>query len=167
MPNSQTAKENENFGEVLTRPGFLLRRCLQETGWIFEETCAELGLTQRQYDFLYALSDVEERDQDQLARLLGLDRSTTGVVIRILLRKGYVERRVKPADKRKRLVCLTDKGREIFKQAKPAADAAKNYLLDMLDGSEKETFIRLLQKIVLSNKRPDRAPLEIETVKVA
>ena len=161
MPKKSVSKEENDLGGLYDRPGFLLRRCQQETGWVFEESCAELGLTQRQYDFLFALSEADERDQDQLARLLGLDRSNTGHVIKILLRKGYIERRVKPSDKRKRLIRLTENGRDIFQAAKPAAMAARDYLLDLLDKDEQEIFMRLLRKIVLTNTRPDRAPLEI------
>ena len=161
MPKKSVSKEENDLGGLYDRPGFLLRRCQQETGWVFEESCAELGLTQRQYDFLFALSEADERDQDQLARLLGLDRSNTGHVIKILLRKGYIERRVKPSDKRKRLIRLTENGRDIFQAAKPAAMAARDYLLDLLDQDEQEIFMRLLRKIVLTNTRPDREPLEI------
>ena len=161
MPKKSVSKEENDLGGLYDRPGFLLRRSQQETGWVFEESCAELGLTQRQYDFLFALSEADERDQDQLARLLGLDRSNTGHVIKILLRKGYIERRVKPSDKRKRLIRLTENGRDIFQAAKPAAMAARDYLLDLLDQDEQEIFMRLLRKIVLTNTRPDRAPLEI------
>jgi len=161
MSKNEPKNQTGNLDGLYDRPGFLMRRCQQETGWIFEESCSELGLTARQYDFLFALSEAQETDQDQLARLLGLDRSNTGHVIRILLRKGLVERHIKPQDKRKRLVSLTTEGRNIFKQAKPAADAAKDYLLDLLDDGEKETFMAMLRKIVLSNKRADRAPLEI------
>jgi len=162
MQNNSSPPDDRGLGGLYDRPGFLLRRCQQETGWKFEESCAELGLTQRQYDFLFALSEAKERDQDQLARLLGLDRSNTGHVIKILLRKGYIERHIKPTDRRKRLIQLTKQGRKIFLAAQPAAEAARTYLLDLLDKDEQETFMRLLRKIVTSNKRPDRAPLEIE-----
>ena len=163
MKNAADEKNQLDLGGLYDRPGFLLRRCQQETGWIFEENCAELGLTQRQYDFLFALNESNELDQDYLARLLGLDRSNTGHVIKILLRKGYIKRRVKPTDKRKRLVKLTKSGRTIFESAKPAAEAARNYLLDLLDPVEQQALMTLLRKIVLSNQRPDRAPLYIQT----
>jgi DNA-binding MarR family transcriptional regulator len=163
MEDATGAKSQLNLGGLYDRPGFLLRRCQQETGWIFEESCAELGLTQRQYDFLFALNESDELDQDHLARLLGLDRSNTGHVIKILLRKGYIERRVKPTDKRKRLVKITKAGRIIFELAKPAAEAARNYLLDLLNPGEQQVLMTLLRKIVLSNQRPDRAPLSIQT----
>ncbi|MBT7953766.1 MAG: MarR family transcriptional regulator [Rhodospirillaceae bacterium] len=166
MANQQSGKKIENLAELYDRPGFLLRRCQQETGFVFEESCAELGLTVRQYDFLFVLSTAEARDQDQLARLLGLDRSNTGHVVRILLRKGLVKRQINPDDKRKRLVSLTEEGKIIFKQAKPAAEAAKDYLLDLLNDEEKVDFMAMLQKIVLGNKRSDRAPLEIKATEV-
>ncbi len=136
----------ENTG-LWDRPGFLLRLCLQETGQAFEQGCAEVGLTPRQFDFLFVLNGIEETTQDRLARILVLDRSTTGLVVGILERKGFVERRVAPADKRKRLVRSTDKGRAAFARASPAAEAAKARLFERLSEGERGQLMRLLRKI--------------------
>ena len=129
------------------RPGFLLRLCLQETGQAFEEGCAEVGLTPRQFDFLFVLNGIEETTQDRLARILVLDRSTTGLVLGILERKGFVERRVAPLDKRKRLVRSTDKGRAAFARASPAAEAARARLFERLSEGERGQLMYLLRKV--------------------
>ena len=38
------------------RPGFLLRRCPQDTSSTFENGCSEVGITMRQYDYLFVLA---------------------------------------------------------------------------------------------------------------
>ena len=130
------------------RPGFLLRRCLQETGFAFEQGCVELGLTARQYDFLFILQDRDRMDQDQLARILGLDRSTTGTVLRILERKELVVRQISAADRRKREVTITAKGREIFAAAAPAAKASRDRALGALQPDERRQLLSMLRRIV-------------------
>jgi DNA-binding MarR family transcriptional regulator len=138
------------------RPGFLLRRCVQETGFAFEQGCAELGLTARQYDFLFALQDGDPMDQDQLARILGLDRSTTGTVLRILERKKLVAREVSGVDRRKRSVILTTAGDEIFHAAESAALASRARALNPLEPEERQIFLSMLRRIVEGETAADR-----------
>ena len=146
MPNEPDVSCEENAG-LWDRPGFLLRLCLQETGQVFEQGCVEVGLTPRQFDFLFVLNQIEETTQDRLARILVLDRSTAGLVIGILERKGFVERRVAPADRRKRLVRSTAKGRAAFAKASPAAEAARARLFERLSEVERGQLMHLLRKI--------------------
>jgi len=68
-------------------------------------------------------------------------------VVGILERKGFVERRVAPADKRKRLVRSTEKGRAAFARASPAAEAARARLFERLSEGERGQLMRLLRKI--------------------
>ncbi|MDE0061100.1 MAG: MarR family winged helix-turn-helix transcriptional regulator [Defluviicoccus sp.] len=156
---NQSNDSREDSAGLRDRPGFLLRLCLQETGQAFEQGCAEVGLTPRQFDFLFVLNRIEETTQDRLARILVLDRSTTGLVVGILERKGLVERRVAPADKRKRLVRSTDRGRAAFAKASPAAEAAKARLFERLSEGERGQLMRLLRKISQPSPRAgDRLP---------
>ena len=63
------------------RPGFQLKRCHQVSMAIFLDECSEFNLTQSQYGCLRALEAHPSVDQIALARLVGLDRSTAGIVI--------------------------------------------------------------------------------------
>ena len=103
----EAREDDGRLDGLYNRPGYMMRRCVQTFTGVFHETCAELGLTIRQYDFLYVLDAYETVDQDHLARALGLDRSTTGLVVAILERKRLIERQVKPSDRRKRSLTIT------------------------------------------------------------
>src|SRR3989449_3547093 len=63
---------------------------------------------------------------------------------------GLVERQPDPADRRGRLVALTDRGRELVDTA--AVDHLENEqrLLGALDAREREQLARLLRKLLLS-----------------
>lgn len=149
---SDTAITGDQIIERLwQRPGFLLRRCLQHTSGIFEQSCAELGLTARQYDYLFVLDMAGEMGQTELAGALGLDRSTNTLVLKILERKQFVEREIVANDTRRRMVRITEKGRSVYRRAHLAAQNAIQSLTNALDAKEYKQLIALLQKVVRAN----------------
>ena len=135
--------------QLLQRPGFLLRRCLQLTSGVFEQSCAEIGLTARQYDYLFVLDIAEELGQTELAEAVGLDKATNTLVIKILERKQWVQRAVAPHDSRKKVVRITDDGRQVFASAKRAADRSICAVSNPLTGQEYEQLLALMRKVAL------------------
>ena len=90
--STQDSQSLDRIAEQLgQRPGFLLRRCLQQTSAVFEQSCADLGITARQYDYLFVLDKVSRIGQGEIGELLGLDRSTNTLVLKILERKELKE----------------------------------------------------------------------------
>lgn len=133
--------------QLWQRPGFLLRRCLQLTSGVFEQSCASIGLTARQYDYLFVLNTVEELGQTELAETVGLDKATNTLVIQILERKQWIKRTVSPQDSRKKLVHITDSGRQVFASAKRAADSAISSVSSPLSSDEYQQFLNLMRKV--------------------
>ncbi len=143
------------------RPGFMLNRGSQAAGGYFERACAELGLTTRQYDVLFVLHAEDGVDQDRLARILGLDKSNTGLVVGNLERKGLLRRVIKPGDRRKRSLSISAEGLAVYQAARPHAEEAKERLLAPLSKEERRQLLRLLKKLVLGTTASERAPLEL------
>src|SRR6202035_6042035 len=83
---------NTTIKDLYRRPGFMIRRAHQIAVSLFLEETGELGITNRQYGILIALKHRPGIDQISVARLLGLDRSTTGMVIKTLEKAGLVGR---------------------------------------------------------------------------
>lgn len=162
MPRDSNLQNRLN--ELYARPGFMFRRCIQAGGGLFEEACAELGLTSRQFDVLFVVDACAGVEQDRLARILGLDRSTAGLVVGILERKGLIARTVNPKDRRKRLLELTAIGRNVFELANPIAKEAAESLLDPLSKSEQEQLFTLLQKIISASNATSRVPMDDENI---
>lgn len=52
-----------------------------------------------------------------LSTRAGMTHQSMGELVSILEGNGYVERRPDPTDRRARLICLTDKGRALVRQA--------------------------------------------------
>jgi DNA-binding MarR family transcriptional regulator len=53
----------------------------------------------------------------ELAARAGITHQSMSELVSVLERRGYLERRADPADGRARIVCLTDKGKQMLRQA--------------------------------------------------
>ncbi len=125
-----------------------MRRCLQQTSGHFEQSCAEIGLTARQYDYLFVLNAVGQLGQGELGSTLGLDRSTNALVLKILERKAWVQRVVVATDTRRRLVQITPEGRRTFLAARKAAEGSIQTITSALSTEEYQLLLSLMRKVV-------------------
>ncbi|SDR34081.1 transcriptional regulator, MarR family [Rhizobiales bacterium GAS113] len=146
------------------RPGFMIRRAHQIAVSVFIEETAELGITTTQYGILYALARRPDINQISVARLLGLDRSTTGMVLKTLEDGGLVCRVVDKADRRKRSLELSAAGHDLLGKLKTPASRAVERLLAPLDPEERAVFLRLLDKLTHAFNATSRVPLLDERV---
>ena len=64
----------------------------------------------------------------------------------LLEAEGLVERRINPADKRSRLVTITDKGVAVFREVKAVLDPTRAALLESFSTEELQVTERLLER---------------------
>jgi len=145
--------------DLYRRPGFLIRRAHQIAVALFLEETGELGITNRQYGILTALKHQPGLDQISVAKLLGLDRSTTGMVINKLERSGLVERCVAD-DRRRRNLKLTLAGAKVLKRLAEPARRAQARALAPFTPRERVVFLALLDKFTRAFGDQTRVPLE-------
>jgi len=143
------------LGDLYSRPGFKIRRAHQIAAALFAEVNADLGITTTQYGILYALAHVDELDQIGLARLVWLDRSTTGLVLDLLERRGWVDRIVHAQDRRRRQLILTEKGAEAFDRTRAPAAQAVHTLLAGDNKKSAERFLQAMERLVNAHSEPD------------
>lgn len=141
------------------RPGFMIRRAHQIATSIFLEEAGTLGVTTTQFGLLSLLQHRPELDQITAARLLGLDRSTAGMVLNSLAQAGLVERQVAAGDKRRRTVRLAEPGRDLLARLQEPAARAVERLLAPLDAAERPVFLDMLQKLTDGLNETARVPL--------
>lgn len=147
--------DDDTFDLLMKRPGFAFRRCAQAAGGLFERGVRDLGLTTGQYDVLFVLSIEGAVEQDRMAVLLGLDRSTTGVLAKNLEKKGLIGRDVNPSDRRKLILSMTEAGETAFEAARPIAEAARDLVLDPLNETETAQLFALLKRIAVAGTGRD------------
>ncbi len=77
----------------------------------------------------------------------GVSRNTISALISSLEAQGLVQRRVDVDDRRRFIVELTESGRELARQQANEHYQAMSSFFDALSPGEKETLIRLLEKL--------------------
>ena len=125
----ETESPKPPLDQLYRRPGFMIRRAHQIAVSMFLEETGALGITNRQYGIMLVLRHQPGIDQITVAKLLGLDRSTTGMVLGKLEDAGLVGRVVGASDRRKRSLKLTPAGeRMLARLAEPARRAQERVL---------------------------------------
>jgi MarR family transcriptional regulator, lower aerobic nicotinate degradation pathway regulator len=150
------------LNDLYRRPGFLIRRAHQTAVSLFLEETGELGITNRQYGILLVLKHRPGIDQITVAKLLGLDRSTTGMVLATLEKAGFVGRMVGAKDRRRRSLKLTAAGARMLTQLAEPARRAQARVLSAFTACEREIFLDLLEKFALTFNKSSRVPQMME-----
>jgi DNA-binding MarR family transcriptional regulator len=78
-----------------------------------------LNLTNGQFSLLMSLNRPEPAAMGQVANLLAIDRTTLTAALKPLERRGLVQMKVDPHDRRGRLLGLTAKGSRLLAKAVP------------------------------------------------
>lgn len=141
--------------ELYQRPGSLLRRMYQIAAAVFENACADLGLTTAQYGVLIIVHSEPGIDQTRLARALAFDKVTVMRVLRGLEERGVVQR---VASGRQKTLALTDAGQQLLTQARERAEVASKRLMSPLDSNDQAQLVRLLKTLVDGLADEARAP---------
>jgi DNA-binding MarR family transcriptional regulator len=137
--------------DMYRRPGFLLKRCHQVSMAIFLDECREFNITQSQYGCLRALHEFPGIDQIAVGRLVGLDRSTVGMVVKMLSDRGLVERVVNRKDKRRMLLKLSAAGETQIADIAPAVARAQERALRALPRGSRAVFLDILERFLAGN----------------
>lgn len=126
---------------------FLLARANALSVTAGNAALAPFGLKVRSFSVL-ALSVGDARPtQRDLSEFLRLDPSQVVALIDELEKRGLVERRPDPADRRANVVVATDEGRALHASAAAAAGAAERALHGDVDEADRRRLAELLRRI--------------------
>lgn len=85
----------------------------------FDVALRPVGLTNGQFSLLMALNRPAPPPMGPVAQLLAMDRTTLTAALKPLERRGLVDAKPDPKDRRSRLLVLTDAGREVLAAGVP------------------------------------------------
>jgi DNA-binding MarR family transcriptional regulator len=156
---------SERLADLYGRPGFMIRRAHQITISVFQAHAGELGLTNTQFGVLYILKRYPSIDQVTLAKLLRLDRSTTGTVVATLESRGLVARGVGETDRRRRVLALTAEGDAMLHQVQQKSAGTSSTLLAPLSQEERHLFLGLLSRVVAHFEATEINPASVDNGK--
>jgi len=111
----------------------------------FDEALRPVGLTNGQFSLLMSLNRPAAATMGSVAALLAMDRTTLTANLKPLMRRGLLQTAVDPADRRGRLLTLTDAGRSLLAQAVPIWEQTHAEVDRMLqDGASLREGLRAL-----------------------
>jgi DNA-binding MarR family transcriptional regulator len=111
-----------------------------------DEAMAGFDLHPAQFGVLNAIASHGPLHQQRLAALLGVDRQTMATAAGNLARRGLVERRPQPGNRRALDLHLTPAGRDLLHRVDPHALALDDRLFAALDPAERRRLFTLLQR---------------------
>jgi DNA-binding MarR family transcriptional regulator len=133
-------------------PFHLTRRFQQICVTAMNDVVGAEGLVPLQYTVLVAIDRDPGIDQRRLGERIGVDRTNTGKLLDDLDRRGLVERKTDPSDRRARLLRLTPLGLEMRKRLGRPVFLAEDRVLAPLTAEGKLTFLKLLAQLVEANQ---------------
>ena len=122
----------------------------------FDEALRPAGLTNEQFSFLMGLNRPHPPQIGEVAALLGADRTTLTAALKPMVRRGWAEVAIDPADRRVRRIILTEGGRARLAAAMPIWIREHGTLEAELAGADPARLRRDLT--TLSSPRPGVAP---------
>src|SRR3954451_18693399 len=100
----------------------------------------ELGIAPRAHAVLAAAA-TGEHTQTELARMVGLDKTTMVVTLDELEAAGLAERRPSKTDRRARVIAVTKAGQRKVREAEKIGDAVKRDVLSTLPAPQRQAFL--------------------------
>lgn len=133
-------------------PGHLIRRAHQVSVAIFMEETADYDVTPVQFAILNALLEDPGEDQVTLARKVAFDAATFGSVITRLEARGWVRREADAADRRRKLLWVTEEGAEMARTMRRSVGKVQQRILAPLQEAEREQLMALLGRLVAGHQ---------------
>jgi DNA-binding MarR family transcriptional regulator len=103
----------------------------------------ELGISPREHSVLVTAM-TGELTQTEIARMVGLDKTTMVVTVDELERAGLAERRPSGTDRRARVIAVTDEGERFVREAEKVIERVRDDVLGVLEPAERDVFLRAL-----------------------
>lgn len=153
MPPTQapTAKAKPrpdiDFGLLPELVGYQLRMAQIALFRDFAKGPGGLDVTPGLFGVLVIIEANPDLKQSDLARATHLDRSTVVTVIDNLERRGLVDRRASPHDRRSNALRLTAEGTALLRKLKREVTQHEKRLLKNFSAAERQSLFKLLQKV--------------------
>lgn len=165
---SKASKAKPSLTTLEQSPSHLMHRALQLCLDVYAEECVDIGLTQRQFAVLEAVSQQSGLTQTDLVKATGIDRSTLADLVARMTAKGLLLRERSALDARAKAVALSPEGLAALEAARPKVEAADKRILTLLPKSKRDGFIDTLVHLAsTADAAPEQAKLEAKAAKKA
>ena len=137
--------ENKKY-KLEKQIGYLLRLAYQRHSVIFQHHTL-LDLTPTQFSALVRINEEQSCSQNLLGRKISVDVATIKGVVDRLYKRGLIDLKPDPEDKRRTLISLKPKTKNMMNELHAAGEKISDETLRQLTPPEQERLIQLLTKI--------------------
>lgn len=130
---------------LLESPLHLLRRALQSYTAQWNATVGEV--TPPQYAVLVTVHERPGIDQTRLGEITGIDFATLAPLVHRLEQRGVLAREVDPANRRRKVLTLTEEGARALDRIRPLAASVDAHVLGDLPTDTRAAFLTTLHRI--------------------
>lgn len=120
----------------------------QTYAFCMQHTLQKYGLYEGQPALLFKISEMRFANQNELAKALGVSKSSVGVSLRRLEKSGFVKREQDKGDSRCNRITLTKKGQEFAHWCEMDMDMIANNMFEDFEVEEKEKVIEILRRML-------------------
>jgi DNA-binding MarR family transcriptional regulator len=146
---SEVTAGDSSFPPLSERTAFLIAQLGFHVAFRFADALAPLGIGPRHFGTLKLLKAHDGQSQQQLCDSQRIHRNVMVGLVDDLEKRGFVERRRHPADRRAHAVHLLPDGLALLAQVEPILRDLDENLQKPLDPDEQVTLLRLLDKLVV------------------
>ena len=132
--------------------GYLLKHAQLRYMRLTSAELEPLGISPREWAALNCLDEQHELSQREVAELLGVDRTTMVALVDELQAKGWVKRHPQPDDRRKNIVGLTRKGRDIMQRGARLIDDCERRFLAVVSEADAERLKDALAAVIATDQ---------------
>lgn len=143
--------------------GFLLHDVARLLRKRFEQRARELGLTRSQWQTLAYLANNEGIHQGGLADILEVEPITLVRILDKLSKRGLIERRQHPTDRRIWLLYLREEARPLLDIMRDIGDATRGEALEGISTDDREKLFGILATMKVNLLDACRLPVDGKT----
>jgi DNA-binding MarR family transcriptional regulator len=133
---------------VSGRPTWLLSRANARAQALLGEAFASKGVRGYHYRLLAALDQYGPTSQADLGRQTGIDRSDVVAALNDLVADGLAWRDPDPVDRRRNIISITKRGARTLLTLDSVLDGVQDAVLAPLTRAERDSFVRVLAKLI-------------------
>jgi DNA-binding MarR family transcriptional regulator len=126
---------------------YLFSKAHQKTLQIFRQELQEVDLTPVQAGFLSYLVSNNGAAPAQLASHFGLEGSTVTGILDRMEKKGLLERRINPDDRRTYHIVVTQAGWDLSEPVLKCSKRANKLVAEMIGKDDAPLFLAIMQRI--------------------
>jgi DNA-binding MarR family transcriptional regulator len=128
-----------------------LRQATRRVTQLYDEALAPTGLGLNQYSILARLKRAGPSTIQDLARLLVMDRSTLGHLLRPLEERGLIRLAPSRHDRRSRVMALTSAGKALVASGRPLWASAQRRFEKTVGGEVAQNLRTVLKRVAMAD----------------